>query len=126
MKRTILATCCFLIFSSVANACGGIPIKGTSGADYCLSNDRMNWYSAYTWCEAQGLNMLDLSVVCKTISGPCNELKSSIDGFYPAWTNMSFSSKNAEIIDIATGHINQGQGYARTTGFYAICYNTLK
>ena len=60
MKKIIITTCAILMMSVTANACGGITIKGNSGADYCLSKQAMNWYSAYAWCKDQGMELIDL------------------------------------------------------------------
>ena len=87
MRQLLILTCGLLMISSVANACEGITIKGK----YCLSEHTMNWYSAYAWCEAQGLNMIDLNSVCG-VGGwsTCSALILTADEQSEAGTNSTF------------------------------------
>ena len=78
MKKFLITTCAILMVSTVANACGGITVKGNSGTSYCLSKQTMNWYSAYAWCHDQGMKLIDLDSVCKS-STSCSELKLSAE-----------------------------------------------
>lgn len=78
MRKILISTCVILMISVTANACGGITIKGNSGATYCLSKHTMNWYSAYAWCDGQGMKLIDLNSVCKS-STSCPELNLSSD-----------------------------------------------
>ncbi len=117
MRKILISTCVILMISVTANACGGITIKGNSGASYCLSKHEMNWYSAYAWCEAQGMKLIDLNSVCKS-STSCPELNLSseqkthiADNGIPLgkymWTNTAVSRSNAFAVDFYN-HINNG------------------
>ena len=121
MKKILFVLC---IFSSVANAeiscedAGGTLYKGNDGeTEYCLSSRGMNWWSAHAWCQALGLELVDLQTECekKTISNSitwhCPQLRIG-KNMCLAWTkNISASSKamNIEIgggaiyIDVKTG-----------------------
>ena len=130
MKKIIITTCAILMISATANACGGITIKGNSGASYCLSKQAMNWYSAYAWCDGQGMKLIDLNSVCKSYNS-CPELKLSDDekkhitdngGIVNwVWTNTSGSS-NAFNVNFGPGNITQPL-YGRTNSYgYALCF----
>ncbi len=76
MQKIILLTGAILMVSTVANACGGITITGKSGASYCLSKHKMNWFSAYAWCNDQKMSLIDIESVCKNYNS-CPEFKFS-------------------------------------------------
>ena len=129
MKKIIITTCAILMMSVTANACGGITIKGNSGADYCLSKQAMNWYSAYAWCKDQGMELIDLDSVCKS-STSCSELKLSDDeqsnitdkgGAVDAvWMDTSANPYAAFRIFLSSGDIQYG--HFRTNSGYALCF----
>ena len=74
MKKLILLTFGILMTSNIALACGGIIVKGTSGTNYCLSKQKMNWYSAAGWCQVQNMKLIDIKEVCGDINNTCSEL----------------------------------------------------
>ena len=129
MKKIIITTCAILMISATANACGGITIKGNSGASYCLSKHTMNWYSAYAWCHDQGMRLIDLDSVCKSSTSSCSELKLSSEekthitdnvgtvGW--VWTNTSSSSHYAFYVNLSSGNINNNN---RNNNNYALCF----
>ncbi len=136
MKKIILLTGAILMMSVTANACGGITVKGNSGASYCLSKHMMNWYSAYAWCDGQGMNLIDLNSVCKSYSS-CPELNlSSEQKDYLAdngisleknmWTNTASSNNLSFCVDfynhITDARHNYNYGGLRTVNLYALCH----
>ena len=134
MKKIVLLTGMILMASNMANACEGISIKGNSGADYCLSHHNMNWYSAYTWCQAQNMALIDIGVLCNSVKGLCAELNLSDttkeyivnngETLGEVWSNTSLSVTNIYSVSLANG---QGwDGYyqrvpTRTARHYALC-----
>lgn len=132
MKKTIFLVCAILMMPVVANACGGTIIKG----QYCLSDEQMNWYSAYAWCQAQGMQLVDVEIVCGSLSD-CPALKISedeINQLLPddytgirevwGWTNTSVNSKQAYRIRLGWGSLfdNNGSYQLRTnTSNRALC-----
>ncbi len=129
MKKFLITTCAILMMSVTANACGGIAIKGKSGADYCLSKHSMNWYSAYAWCNDQKMRLIDMETVCKNYNS-CPELKlSSEEKTHIAdnggtvdwvWTNTSSVSGSAFAVLLSSGGIYNG--YYRLESIYALCF----
>ncbi|MGN1092002.1 MAG: hypothetical protein ACI4RJ_05910 [Alphaproteobacteria bacterium] len=127
MKKFLLVLC---IFSSVANAeiscedAGGTLYKGNDGkTEYCLSSRGMNWWSANAWCQALGLELVDLQTECekKTVSNSitahCPQLKMSRD-VHIVWTKNISASSKAMDIEIAGGAIST---YAKTGLYKALC-----
>jgi hypothetical protein len=134
MMKKILLTIAIVMISNVALACGGITFQGKSGASYCLSKHTMNWYSASAWCQAQGMNLINMNTVCGTISGGCSELQLSSDekskitssggtlGY--AWTNTSSHNNGgyAYAVKLDTGGIiGYPSGNRHSSSHYALC-----
>ena len=133
MRKILISTCAILMISATANACGGITIKGNSGASYCLSKHTMNWYSAYAWCHDQGMRLIDMDSVCKSSTSSCSELSLSSDqkthitdnggtvGW--VWTNTSLEASSAYHIRLIAGEINgKRNGISSRTNIYIYSY----
>ena len=129
MRKLILLICAILMTSTVANACGGITVKGKSGKSYCLSKFTMNWYTAYAWCKDQSMDLIDLDTTCGTNVGTCSELTLSSaeqtnitdkgGKVGNVWTNMSNTSSSACYVHLGSGNFNCDN---RLYNYYAFCY----
>ena len=42
----------------------GTIVTGLNGNRYCLSNIKMNWFSAFSWCEAAGGHLANMTEAC--------------------------------------------------------------
>ena len=129
MKKILFVLC---IFSSVANAeiscedAGGTLFKGNDGkTEYCLSYHGMNWWSANAWCQALGLELVNLQTECekKTISnsitGHCPQLNKSMERIGGlSWTKNISASSRAMNIELGGGIIYTG---ARNELYHALC-----
>ena len=117
----------------MANACGGITIKGNSGTSYCLSKHTMLWFSAYAWCDAQKMNLIDLTSVCGRNFGSCSELNLLPDQkthitenggtVGSVWTNTSANNAKALSVNLNDGAIyliNNSGGRSYQYG-YSLC-----
>ncbi len=128
MKKVLILTCGILMMSTQTFACGGITVYGNSGASYCLSKHMMNWYSAYAWCEAQGMKLIDIHEVCGSYTS-CLDLKLSAEekNKFPnqqvlwVWTNASRSSSSPYIINVASGGLYDTFA-ARSGDLHVLCY----
>ena len=91
MKKILLLSCIILLSSVMAQAaCNGIPIKS---GKYCMSKHMMNWYSAYAWCHAQGMQMVDVKSDCVSLSS-CPALKLTQED-YTAMKDAGYNSNNS-------------------------------
>ncbi|MBR5129642.1 MAG: hypothetical protein IKV03_00245 [Alphaproteobacteria bacterium] len=135
MKKLILLTLAILMISSIAHAeCKGITFKGKSGASYCLSKHPMNWYSASAWCQAQGMNLVDVTKVCGSLTSTCSEFKLSDEEktkiksqggtLYWSWSGISWTVSAPYCVNIADGGFGTS-GYGNPersrTDRYALC-----
>ncbi len=132
MKKILITTCTILMISVTANACGGIVVKGKSGADYCLSKHVMKWYSAYAWCDAQKMTLIDIESVCKNYNS-CPELtlsseqkKHITDNGGRAdwvWSKTLASYQNSFLVNFngSIGSIHGG-GLVYGEGYPALCH----
>lgn len=76
MKK-LLFVLILIVVSNVVNAkvsceeAGGFILTGADGkTQYCLSNQDMSWWSAFSWCDAiENASMVDITVECNKKSG---------------------------------------------------------
>ena len=114
----------FLTIGSAANAAtceGGSLFTGVNGHEYCASNSKMNWWSAYTWCKAQGMKMPSLYDLCPTWDGAFNSDQCKKIGVGAVvWTRTAYRNSSAILLaDVnAVGHVTD---YSRTESFRAVC-----
>ncbi len=109
------------VCGALAETCGGGSfITGNNGHEYCRSNKRMNWWSAYTWCKANGLHMVSIYEICPGWDGSmgsgCSNLNSSLD--FDTWT--STASAQTEAVYVSAYLIIKTA--ARHNTFKALCY----
>ena len=67
-----IAALTFNVNAAKAETCAdgaGTVITGKNGHNYCYSNQSMNWWSAYAWCEAQGRHLASMYEACPTWDG---------------------------------------------------------
>ncbi len=114
----------FNIAQAQAESCeGGTFQTGDNGHVYCQSNDGMNWWSAYTWCEAQGRHLATMYEVCPEWDGSTGGGKScNMNSFSNNQYNWSATARNTdEAFWLDRGTI----GSASRNGLYyrmALCY----
>ena len=67
MKNNLMKICCIgilLLSNPVFAACeGGDTLTASDNTVFCLSTITMNWWSAFTWCEAQGGHLASLQEI---------------------------------------------------------------
>lgn len=86
----------------------------------------MNWYSAYTWCQAQGMRLIN-PTDCNSLSY-CQILKDISREDVGKWTGSNLSSTVTNISESPTsvyraliGGGNLYSGHSRTTSAFALC-----
>ena len=112
------------INSAHAESCeGGTLQTGDNGHVFCQSNNNMNWWSAYTWCEAQGRHLATMYEMCPEWDGStgdrnnCN-LNSFSNNNYN-WSATARNTNEAFWIDRDTiGSTSRNELYYRR----ALCY----
>ena len=109
MKKILLILfLCFLTINSVRaeDECWGTESKTLDGVTYCWLFQRMNWYSAFAWCDAQGKHLVSLNELCdsgNTVHGLNTTICQHIYAMQPnmnttaipAWTTSVDNEGNA-------------------------------
>ena len=91
--------------SSECNTEKGGEIVEVGGDSFCKSTSTMNWWSAYSWCQAMGGRMPSIAELCpgKEIvdRNPCGRSYS-----YRAWTQNPHNQETWNVTDnfIRTGN----------------------
>lgn len=116
MKKIILI-CTLLITSTTALAidckqANGITITGNNETTYCLSNNKMNWWTALGWCQSIGKTMFHYpnDCICNTEKCPetaseCPNLKGI--GTDEIWSSTPSVDTGAYSILLQSGKLNR-------------------
>jgi len=95
-----------------------------NGKRFCKSGNKMNWWSAFTWCESIGGRLVSFGSMCpgiqtkpNNVAGACPNLKGTGTGY--VWANMGWENYMAINLNLSNGAIgwsNYG-GNTRTTDY---------
>ena len=101
---------------------------------YCRSIFGMNWYTALSWCQVQGMQLATMSEVCDksenledrwdTLTGAkkCPNFANGESSFSYSWTATPLGSTYAYGVT-GTGNISANEArYLRHNPNYALCY----
>lgn len=109
LTLTVIAAGVLAISSAHAATCeGGKLVTGNNGHEYCQSNNGMNWWRAYTWCEAQGRHLATMYEICPTWDGTtgdgkCPNVNDSFSTWFwsstPYQTNTAFFVRRSSSVD---------------------------
>ena len=99
---------------------------------YCRSTFTVNWYTALSWCQVQGMHLATASEVCDKSENPEDRVDASfVSNKCPNFANgeSSFNylswTANPSTSDYAY-NVNAGNGYiltkSRNVTWYALCY----
>ena len=130
MKKIILTYVILLVTTGVladdvisstetcANGAGTVITGAVSEHKYCMSNQTMNWWNAYTWCDGQGRRMLNLETDCQQsgTAGGCPDL-SGRGGSYWKWSVHSHGVSQFYSYSGVIGHFDPHTG-----NHVALCY----
>ena len=121
MKKLLLILALTVALPSMAYAkCdGGTEKPGKNGHVYCISNQTMNWWSAFAWCKANERHLATLDEACnnQSWSGGCTNMQISIDKY--AWTAIASGDSSAYLVNLNLGYV---YAYTRTNNNGALCY----
>ena len=136
MKKILLLACVCMLCAGqamAANCEAWTEIRGKNDHVYCKSNNRMNWWSAGTWCEAQGRHLASMEEMCpdtgeglnnawdgSTGSGKCANLNGVGSGY--GWSSLAYGSDYAFYVGLSSGSVNSN-GYRNANRDYtAFCF----
>ena len=115
---TVVQTC--------ANGAGTIVKGVVSGRQYCKSNQKMNWWNAISWCDAQRKSLFSLSDCqcdgAKNCNKRCPELLMGNDENPWIWTSNASGESYAYFVFFSTGEIFN-DSFRRESAYnhYALC-----
>ncbi len=122
MKKIILSLCVLgLLTGTAMAACNG----GTMRGGFCVSNVRMhNWWSAATWCQANGGSLATIYDACPDWDGNIGDAKCGrvIDSSWgeAVWVSTVSGTSNAYFVYLGGGLI--GNRDTRAAPYYhALC-----
>ena len=101
---------------------GGTIFTAANGDIYCQSNKTMNWWSAYTWCKANGMHQPTIYEMCPDWNGNTGAGCSNMNGSTSGWSATVKSSNQA--YRVTGGGVNPNKRNFSTgqyTQIYAIC-----
>ena len=120
MKKLLLILALTVALPSMAYAkCdGGTEKPGKNGHVYCISNQTMNWWSAFAWCKANERHLATLDEACnnKPLTS-CTNL--SLGKGFVVWTAIAFET--SEAYRLGLNGANNGTSN-RTSLLNALCY----
>ena len=117
---TLVTGLAFTASKVQAESCDGGSLKtGENGHVYCLSDGNMNWWSAYTWCEAQGRHLATMYEICPTWDGSRGSSICNVSEFLnlsvQIWTATAYGENRAFKANAISDN-------ARTDRLRAFCY----
>ena len=134
MKKILLLVCACVFFSdqvNAANCVAGKEFSGKNGHVYCSSNNKMNWWSAATWCEAQGRHLASMEELCPDTGEGLNNAWDGSTGNKCAnltgvgsgqgWSSLAEGTSGAFNVGLQAGHVGTSSR-TRTDGNVAYCY----
>ena len=144
MKKIIifLVCVCFLTMPAMAaepTCNGGSTFKANTketysncsdetcnGKTFCKSDNEMNWWSAFTWCESQGRTLAEFSKMCPGVSqalanttGDCPNLQGKGDNVW-VWSSLAYGSSYAILVNLSSGAVYFG-GRDSHYSHFALC-----
>ena len=116
----VIVVLAFNIAQAQAESCeGGTLQTAENGHVYCRSTIYMNWWSAYTWCEAQGRHLASMYEICPTWDGSSGRYRVCNMNFANAehWSATAYDSDKAFVY-------SQDDVYStdRSRKCLAVCY----
>ena len=132
MNRLILTAVCALLIGTAstttmaAECVGGTLITANSashddvdcgennkfcnGHTFCKSDNKMNWWSAFTWCKSNGRNLASFAMACpekptsiNNVKGACPNLQGVSSGV--VWLNLFSHSEFAFRVTVSSGAV---------------------
>ena len=134
MRRIFILMCGVVMISSgvfaddttetCADGAGTVVIGAVTGHKYCRSNNKMNWWNAYAWCDAQSGRRLFSMNDCNHsgTSSACSDLKGT--GDVCVWTSTPWSQNDqySYYVCLFSG-VSSGSTPTRSlANNYALCY----
>lgn len=97
----------------------------SSAKSFCISNNSMNWWSAFNWCQSNGGTLASFNSACPNTpvrtnitAGACPALQGVGPDKYH-WTSMGFGSSAAFLVKLSSGAVSYD--VRNNANIYALC-----
>ena len=135
MKQFLMTICGFLFITSVAmaddtttemcaNGAGTVISGAVTGHKYCMSNNPMNWWNAYAWCDAQGRRLISMDeCACSALvncDGKCPEFRKVYNKYI--WTTTSDDTAESVYTSYSDSVMTAMWTRVRSGSAYSVCY----
>ena len=122
LKKLLMIGICLITLPAMAITCEeGIAFQGDDGTDMCVSKITMNWWSAFSWCRANGLRLASHAQACagNAPASSCINVynKTGLQG--NAWTSNTHGKAQAWAVFLSSQLWSQSPGKAGK--YYALC-----
>ena len=124
LKILAITAVAFNINTTHAATCNnGFLITGANEHEYCVSDiEEMNWWSAYTWCEAQGRHLATIYEACPDWDGSIGQGKCTNSTSTTAGYNYWVSTANGSTLAFRTHGFSSVYSSSRDSRYHALCY----
>ena len=129
MSSILMISCVVLAqeAETCADGAGEVITGAITGHKYCKSNNYMNWWNAYAWCEGLRMKMIDFDVCecSKTIANCANNKCAEFSGVgrhNHGWMISTSSANKNYRVRLDDGYISSIERTAYDQGnLFALC-----
>ena len=107
-------------FSNCTSDKGG-EIVTVSGQTFCRSAEKMNWWSAYTWCQAMGGHLPTVTELCPTASSITHSASCGRNYGKDIWTATPMGANSANNYTIRWSGTAIHRDTGRSDYFFVYC-----
>ena len=102
--------------------------KNCNGKRFCRGANKVNWWSAFTWCESIGGQLTSFEHICpgvqtiaNNVTGACPNAKGISSDW--CWTSTGWKTNYALNVNLASGAVYDwgSSGRSRLSTYFALC-----
>ena len=102
----------------------GRVVIGNNGKSYCKSTRVFNWWSAMSWCQSIGMELISYPEDCICAGEKCPQVQCpnfAISNWNFIWTS-NVDKDNRTLVIAGNGSVSSGGGYGNPAGSnWAVC-----
>ena len=119
----VLSCFVFSAYAYTGDCKGGTIIRAKNNETFCKSNVTMNWWSAATWCKANGSRLATMYEMCPDWDGTegiCTNLSIAHSYDY-GWSSTVSGNNSAFRVGLDKGNVSRGGAGREYNGNVAFC-----
>ena len=102
-------------FADICTKSYGKIVVANNGQEYCMSKNKMNWWTALGWCQTMGRTHIRYPLDCNCFGDNCPLSGAQCPNFlgviYDCWTATRYNSENSYRIGLNGGMIYTNSPY---------------